>query len=175
MKLWKKTDETNLERELRAQRPQPRDEFVRMLGRQIAPARRTRRSLLPKVALVAAVTAALAVSLGVSGALGAAGGSVHSFSISVAHLVSPPRAPVRGGSTVGTSNTNSSASNNVVTTTNPSGITSYENGTPPHYPFQSQYGFRIPICWQGHIIYVTLREAVWYIFHGARPARSCHH
>lgn len=176
MKLWKKTDETNLKRELRAQRPQPRDEFVRMLGRQIAPARRTRSSLLPKVALVAAVTAALAVSLGVSGALGAAGGSVHSFSISVVHLVSPPNTPARGGSTAGTPNTNSSASNNVVTTTTPSsGDTDYSNATPTHFPFESQYGHRIPICWQGHIIYVTLREAVWYIFHGAGPARSCHH
>ena len=37
MGSWKKTDETKLERELRAQRPQPRDEFVRMLSRQVTP------------------------------------------------------------------------------------------------------------------------------------------
>ena len=91
MGFGRKTDETALERELRAQRPQPPAEFVRMLSRQIGPMQRMRRFALPKIALVAAVTAALAASLGAAGALGSAGGSVHSFGISVVHLVSPPK------------------------------------------------------------------------------------
>lgn len=160
MGFWNSNDETKLERELRAQRPQARDEFVRMLSRQVAPLERGRRFALPKVALVAAVTAVLAVSLGVAGALGAARGPVRTFSVSVVHLVSPPHSP----------------STNTVTTTSPTttnGDTDYENATPTHWPFQSQYGHRIPICWHGSIIYVTLREAVWYFFHGALPARAC--
>ena len=92
MGFGKQTDETGLERELRAQRPQPPTELVRMLSRQIGPMQRTRRFALPKIALVAAVTAALAASLGAAGALGSAGGSVHSFGVSVVHLVSPPKA-----------------------------------------------------------------------------------
>ncbi len=164
MGIFRKTDDTRLERELRALAPQPRDELVRTLSSRIEPARRTRRVAIPKVAIVAAVTAALAVSLGAAGALGAAGGSVHSFSRSVVHLVAPPKA----------STSNQSASNNVVTTTTSNGQTSYENATPTHWPFQAQYGHRIPICWHGSIIYVTLREGVWYFFHGARPARYCH-
>ena len=27
--------------------------------------------------------------------------------------------------------------------------------------------------WHGSIIYVTPRELIWYVFHGAKPARSC--
>ena len=158
MGFWKKTDETKLERELRAQRPQPRDEFVRMLSRQVTPIESARRFALPKVALVAAVTVALAVSLGVAGALGAARSPLNAFSVSVVHLVSPP---------------SSASSHTVTTTTTTSGQTSYEDATPTHWPFQSQYGFKIPICWHGSIIYVTPRELIWYVFHGALPARSC--
>jgi hypothetical protein len=159
MGLWNK-NEPKLERELRAQRPQARDEFVRTLSRQVAPLERRPRSALPKVALVAAVTAVLAVSLGVAGAFGAARGPVHTFSISVVNLVSPPHSP--------SSNTSTST-----TTTNTDGLTSHADATPTHFPFQSQYGHLIPICWQGHIIYVTPRELIWYFFHGAHPARFC--
>ena len=90
MRFWKETDETKLERELRAQRPQPRDEFVRRLSRQVTPLRR-RRLALPKVALVGAITATLAASLGAAGALGEGGNAVHSFTSSVSSLVSPPK------------------------------------------------------------------------------------
>ncbi len=160
MGFWKQAAETDLERELRAQRPQPRDEFVQSLTVGIAPARPARRLSLPKVALVGAVTLVLAVSLGTAGALGAAGGSVRSFSVSVVHLVSPPK---------GASN----SPDHVTTTTSSGGTVDYGNATPTHWPFQEQYGHMIPICWQGHIIYVTPRELIWYVFHGAKPARSC--
>ena len=183
MGFWNRTRETKLERRLRAERPQPRDEFVRMLGRRIGPPERARRHLLPKIALVAAVTAALAASLGAAGALGAAGGSVHAFSISVVHLVSPPRATprTRGPAVTPTTVTHNTVTHSTVTTTTTSttpttttsGRTSYEDATPTHWPFQAQYGFRIPICWQGSVIWVTPRELVWYVFHGALPVRRC--
>jgi hypothetical protein len=182
MGFWNRTGETKLERQLRAERPQARDEFVHMLSRRIGPPERARRHLLPKIALVAAVTAALAASLGAAGALGAAGGSVHAFSLGVVHLVSPPRATPEPRSAV----TPNTVTHNTVTTTKPattttttapttttSGQKSYEDATPTHWPFQAQYGFRIPICWQGSVIWVTPRELIWYVFHGALPVRSC--
>ena len=161
MGFWNKNDETKLERELRAQRPQARDEFVRMLSRQVAPLERGPRFALPKVALVAAVTVVLAVSLGVAGAFGAARGPVRTFSVSVVHLVAPPHSP------------SSATANTATSPTTTNGITDYSNATPTHWPFQTQYGHKIPICWHGEIIYVTLREAIWYFFHGALPARAC--
>ena len=157
MGFGKKTDETALERELRAQRPQPPAELVRMLSGQIGPMQRMRRFALPKIALVAAVTAALAASLGAAGALGSAGGSVHSFGISVVHLVSPPR------TTVVVHPVNAS----------PSHTTTSSGAAPAHYPFQWQYGHLISICWQGHIIQIPARELFFYLRHGARPPGLC--
>ena len=152
------TGETDLERELRARRPQHVIEFVRRLSGQITPLRREQRVGFPKVALVAALTAVLVASLGAAGALGAARGPVHTFSLSVVHLVSPPR---------------TSAAPATTTTTTTSGQTSNANATPTHWPFQAQYGGLIPTCWHGSIIWVTPRQWVWYLFHGARPVRSC--
>jgi hypothetical protein len=157
MGFGKKTDESGLERELRAQRPQPPSELVRMLSRQIGPMQRTRRFALPKIALVAAVTAALAASLGVAGALGSAGGSVHSFGISVVHLVSPPKATL--------------VSRPV--NTPPSHTTTGSGAAPAHYPFQWQYGHLISICWRGEIIQIPARELFFYLRHGARPPGLC--
>ena len=174
MGFWNKANETKLERELRARRPQPREEFVRMLSDQVTPQRRTRRLATPKVALIAAVTTALAASLGATGALGAAGGSVHSFSRSVVHIVSPPKAdttPARNGGATNSNASNNSNTNSADSNT-ASGDTDYSNATPTN-PFRQQYGHLIPICFQGHIIYVTPRELIYYFFRGARPARFC--
>jgi hypothetical protein len=78
--------ETDLERELRAQRPQPREQFVQMLSRQnMAPAK-VRRQRAPALALVAVVTVMLAASLGVAGALGNASHSVKTFYTSASHI-----------------------------------------------------------------------------------------
>jgi hypothetical protein len=158
MGFGKKPDETMLERELRAQRPQPRSELVRMLSGRIAPMQRPRRLTLPKIALVAAVSAALAASLGATGALGAAGGSVHTFGLSVVHLVSAPKPPV--------------VSHPV---TNPvTGQTTTSGGVAPaHYPFQWQYGHQVSVCWHGEIIQIPARELFFYLRRGARPPGLC--
>lgn len=161
MRFGKKTGETGLERELRAQRPEPPAELVRMLSRQIGPMPRTRRLALPKVALVAAVTAAIAASLGAAGALGAAGGSVHTFGVSVVHLVAPPK------STVVAHPVSTPTPASTTTTTTDSGA------SPAHYPFQWQYGHLISICWRGHIIQIPARELFFYLRHGARPPGLC--
>ena len=159
MGFGKKTHETQLERELRAQRPQPPSEFVRMLSRQIGPMHRTRGRVVPKIAFVAAVTAALAASLGAAGALGSAGGSVHSLGISVVHLVSPAKP------TVVVRTVNAPASHTTTSTSS--------GATPAHYPFQWQYGHLLAICWHGEIIHIPARELFFYLSHGARPPGLC--
>src|SRR5581483_3760377 len=84
--------ESELEQRLRAERPQPRDEFVRSLSKLVEPVRPARRAAVPKLALVGALTVVLAASLGVTGALGAAGGSFSSFGSSIVHLIAPAKA-----------------------------------------------------------------------------------
>ncbi len=170
MRFGKQTGETNLERELRAQRPQPPTELVRMLSRQIGPVQRTRRFALPKVALVAAVTAALAASLGAAGALGAAGGSVHTFGVSVVHLVAPPK------TTVVVHPVNTPTPGHATTTPNHTTTTTSTSSSgvdPAHYPWQSQYGHMISICWKGEIIQIPARELFFYLRRGARPPGLC--
>ena len=163
MRFGKKTGETDLERELRAQRPEPPAELVRMLSRQIGPMPRTRRLALPKVALVAAVTAALAASLGAAGALGAAGGSVHTFGVSVVHLVAPPKSTV--------------VAHPVSTPTPATRRRRRRRRTAGRHRrttrSQWQYGHLISICWRGHIIQIPARELFFYLRHGARPPGLC--
>jgi hypothetical protein len=89
MGFWKERRETDLERELRAQRPQPRAELLQLLCRESA-TQRSRRSLVPRIALVGAVTVVLVASLGAAGAVGYATKSVEAFSHSVLHIVQSP-------------------------------------------------------------------------------------
>jgi hypothetical protein len=160
--LGRGDEERELGRRLRAERPKPSEEFVRRLSGQIEPARRARRVSAPRVALVAAATAVLALSLGVAGAIGSATGSIHVFGTSVLHLVQP--ATTRATSS-GTVTANHSQSGQGV---DPRTF-SYR-----HFPpFMHQYAGKIPICFHGQIIYVTPLQWFWYFIHGAGPARSC--
>jgi hypothetical protein len=174
--------ESDLERRLRAERPQPRDEFVRSLSKLVEPARPARRVAMPKLALVGALTVVLAASLGVTGALGSAGGSVHSFSLSIAHLIAPAKASPPHVAVAISKPTTRDPSQGLVPDQSYPGETngnqtSFGNATPTHYPsFQGQYGgFKIPICYQGHIIYVSLFQLFYYYTHGGLPAFRCHH
>ena len=173
--------ETDLERELRAQRPQPREEFVRSLSKLVEPVSRPRRSALPKVALVAAVTAVLAASLGVTGALGSAGGSIHIFGSSIVHLISPAHpstdtvvvSPKIGASTSTrpSSATHQTTTTTTTTTTSPNGAlgpSGFPVGPNVYPSFKHQYGFKIPICYGGHIIYVSPFQLFWYLTHGGQ-------
>ena len=89
MRLWNRGRETELERQLRAQRPQPRAELVQRISRESATPR-SHRSLIPRIALVGAVILLLAASLGAAGALGNATKSVETFGHSVLHVAQSP-------------------------------------------------------------------------------------
>ena len=193
--------ETDLERELRARRPQARDQFVEMLGRQFAaPKRRIGFRPAPRFALVAAATVVLAASLGVAGAVGYAKSSVTSFSNSIYHIVQPPsskstlvqvskRAKLshrakrlklsllkKGGSPTGDSGSTGSP------TGDPGNGNSNGNGGIPtgdpggrHDPFGEEYDHHVDICHEGHVVLVPFHLYFYLLEHGKdyRPARDC--
>jgi hypothetical protein len=131
--------ETDLERELRAQRPQPREQFVQMLsGRPSAtrtPGRNTAPGYAaPRVAFVTALTVVLVASLGVAGALGHATKSVHSFGTSVYSVVHSP--------------SSSTLSANLVS------ADPRANRVAGVLPIDWEYLLFAPICINGHIFFV---------------------
>jgi hypothetical protein len=119
---------------------------------------------VPRVALIAAVTAALALSLGVAGAIGSATGSIHLFGTSVFHLVQSPssRSTSPGLPRVTPDHTQAGR-----------GLDPWNFSYHHFPPFKHQYAGKIPICWHGHIIYIYPFQWFWYFIHGAGPARSC--
>jgi hypothetical protein len=88
-KFWTRGD--GLERELRAQRPEPRQEFLRSLESEISGARYRKPSRSLRLGLAGAVTAVMIVSVGAFGGLGyAATGVTHAVK-AASHAVAPAR------------------------------------------------------------------------------------
>jgi hypothetical protein len=170
--------DSELERRLRAERPQAPDELVDRLAVQMAPVRGPRRATGPRLALIGVATAAIVLSLGVAGAFGSASGSIQAFSRGVFHIVQPPHVLQPPAQTPNTPAVNTNHNGNQGP---PLGFLdprfwSHRQFGPPA-PFMHQYAGRIPICWHGQIIYVTPFEYLWYFVHGGLPARDCviHH
>jgi hypothetical protein len=163
MRFWNKRRETGLERELRAQRPQPPAELVQRLCRESATARRSLRSLLPRIALVAAVTVVLVASLGAAGAVGYATKSVQALGSSVLHVVQSPQSAKTHGSQLGNKGNGNEGKGNG----NGQGGDGDDHG---HDPFHHEYGHRVPICHHGEVIFVPSREYFYRLLHGDTPA-----
>ncbi|MGZ4360048.1 MAG: hypothetical protein ACXVZW_09740 [Gaiellaceae bacterium] len=161
---WKKRRETELERELRAQRPQPRAELVQLLCRESATAQRSLRGLFPRIALVGAVTVVLAASLGAAGAVGYATKSVHALSTSVLHVVQSPSTLLHSGKTNGSQFGNKGNGNGQL------GGDGDDHGRDP---FHREYDHRVPICHHGQVVFVPSREYFYRLLHGDTPA-PCH-
>ena len=165
----KRSDQNDLERRLVEARPEPPEEFVHRLSALMEPKRAPRRSGTPRIALVGAVTAAIVLSLGVAGALGSATGSINAFSRSVVHLV---QAPSTTKPTVTADHSQGGSGGGPPGPSDPRWWS--DRHFPSGPPFSQQYAGKIPICWQGHIKYVTPFDYLWYYFgHGGRPARDC--
>jgi hypothetical protein len=167
MKMFgKRSHDAALERRLRAERPRAAEELVDRLSGRILPRPRARQRLVPRVALVVGATAAIALSLGAAGAIGSATGSIQAFGRSVYHVVQPSPAH--------TTDSGLTRTTNVTLAENGLGSVTGRINNPTLSPFGFQYGLRIPICYQGHIVYVRLTELLWYFFHGGLPARDCY-
>lgn len=168
MGFWKERRETDLERQLRAQRPQPRTELVRLLGHESATQRSwSRRSLIPRIVLVGAVTVAIAASLGATGAVGYATKSVQAFSHSVLNVVQSPSTSSKGGKTDGSQFGNNGNGNDKGGGNGNGGGDGDGHG---HHPFHHEYGHKVPICHDGQVIYVPPREYFYRLLHGDKPA-----
>jgi hypothetical protein len=176
MGFWNRFRESELERELRDGRPQPPDDLVHRLTRLAEPVRRPRRNALPKLALVGAVTASLAASLGVAGALGYANGSVHSFGHGIVKLVEVKAKPDlgkgngNGNGSTGSTSTSTSSDDPSDADAAAANATSVDTSA-----FKFQYNRTVPICWQGKIKHVKLFTLRWFILHGAKPPWACSH
>jgi hypothetical protein len=145
---FRKRPETDLEHDLRAQRPQPREQFVHAVSQRFAdPKPRTRPRVAPRLALVAAVTIVLAASLGVAGAVSYAKTSVTSFSSGVYHIVHSP-------------SFNSQNSQNQGTNGNGSG---YKYVGDP-YQWEEPPGFQTWICFNNHLVRVPVNEFFFRLF-----------
>ncbi len=156
---FRKRPETDLERELRAERPSPRKEFMQMLGSQLGGDEKSRHSrgtgrTVPRIALVGAATLVLAASLGVAGALGHAGSSVKSFGTSVYHIVNAP-GPV----------TQNSLNHQNYKKDGP-GDPNDDNDHDGRLPFHHEYHHFVPICHNLVITFVPVQAFIRLILFG---------
>ena len=74
--FFKRGKDSELERELRRNRPQPRDEFVQMLSNRVERESRLRRSLRSRIAGVAVASAVMLAAVGAFGGIGYAANGV---------------------------------------------------------------------------------------------------
>jgi len=84
----------DIERRLRKERPQPRDEFVTMLAERVE-GRTRRRTGRARFALVAAVTAAFAVALATTGGFAYAASAAKTVAVAAKVVVAAPVSVVR--------------------------------------------------------------------------------
>jgi uncharacterized repeat protein (TIGR02543 family) len=163
MGLWAKNPDGELERRLRAERPQPPERLLRMLGGEPAPAetrtveppvetrrRKPRhapvtRPRVPRLVVLAAATAIVVGSLGTTGALATAGDSFGSFCKNVYHVISYHHKDGDGGD-------------------------KYKDKD----PFRYQYDHKVPICLDGHVTYVSYYQYFYLLKHeDGEPAYKC--
>ncbi len=182
MSIWRKHPHADLERALRAGRARPSDELVRELAARV-PARPSlglRLRFAPRLAVVGATTVALAVALGVAGALGYVSTSFKSFGENVQHVVSSPGT---GGSSP---TTFSGTFTGTTTTTDGSdgkgdqswgGCGKRDDNQDEHSddnkPYHHEYGGCVPICHDGHIVFVPVKLYFYLLQHGDKPAWYC--
>jgi hypothetical protein len=160
MRFWPGKD-SSLERRLRDERPQAPEELVRRLAPQEPqPAARPPRRAAPRVVAVAAFTTLLAVSLGVGGAFGYATHSLQAFGGGLDHFVSPKPNQGNQGNQGDPGNDGFADKD-------------FKDGNEWNDPFHHQYGIQVPICHDGQIIFVPLREYFWRLLHGDKPWFFC--
>jgi hypothetical protein len=197
MGWWNDRRETELERELRAQRPQPPAELMQRLSHESA-ARRLRPRFVPRLALVSAVTVVLAASLGAAGAVGYATKSAQNLGTCLFHIVQPPPPKTTGapsfsnsskggkgddrnggnhnggnGGNGGNGNGNGNGGNggngNGGNGGNGNGD-DHHGDDHGHDPFHHEYDHHVPICHGGQTIYVPSQEYFYRLLHGDGPA-----
>lgn len=163
-----------------------------MLRDQLPPPQpRPRRGVAPRAILVAAVTAAIAAGLGSTGAFGYATSSLHNFSDGVIHIVSQPTHWSNGNTSNGDDQGNQGGqgkqdnqgnqggfdgSQGQDTQTSDGNSQGNRDNDPDFFhipPFQFQYGIFVPICLDGHIVFVPFFAYFYFLLHGGQPVQFC--
>jgi hypothetical protein len=99
MRIWRKRDElSELGRELRGSRPEPRREFVRALEQRVHESQYRRPARVVRLGLAGALTAAMLAALASIGGLGYAASTVTRAAHVATHLVTPQSHAVTAGS-----------------------------------------------------------------------------
>lgn len=155
MMLRRRDRDSELERRLTAERPEAPEELIRRLAARLGPGRPARHTALPRIALITAITAAFAVSLGAAGVIGSAAGSIHAFSTGALRLVRAPSTHQENQGSL-----------------DPRFWVGRRFGQLP--PFVLESSGKVPICYRAEIISVDLLDYFWYFTHGGLPARDCY-
>jgi hypothetical protein len=175
--IRRRNPHAGLERALRAGRARPSDELVRELAARIParPGLGLRLRFAPRFAVVGATTLALAVALGVAGALGYASSSFKSFGENVNHVVSSPT--TFSGTFTGTTTTSKDGNDDGKGDWGWGGCGKRGDDKDEHgddnKPYKWEYGGCVPICHDGHIIFVPFKLYYWLLQHGDKPAWYC--
>jgi len=140
--IFKRGKDSELERELRRNRPQPRDEFVQMLSKRVERESRLPRSLRSRIAGVAVASAVMLAAVGAFGGIGYAANGVKDV-VKVAKSVvvaAKGDAKKSGGDTRAVTKTRAAAA-----TTKPAAPTK-ARATTVAKPDDKQYGHKKKIC-----------------------------
>jgi hypothetical protein len=156
----------DVEQELRALRPQPREELARALAARMQASTRARSQSTPlrgnafRVALGSGVTALFVAALVPAGGLGYASGAVSraasAVERTVTHTIRDPQRPP----------SNSSGPNKPAS---PAASPSQAGDHPAHHPTSGQHEYGIPICHHSHGSFVEI-----HVSREALPAHLTH-
>jgi hypothetical protein len=150
--------ETELERRLREERPEAPEQLVRMVAERSA--KSDRRRLVPRLALVGAVTAVMLAALGATGTASYASVAISSFGSTIGDVIystSTPKPSATSQTSASTSQTSGSPQQKAA-------------GNPANAsPFQDQYHQKWPVCHNGITLYLPLPGYNAHLLHGDQP------
>jgi len=169
MGSFRRRRESRLEERLRTGRPAPSEEFVRMLAARVREsARAPGRSVAPKIAVAAILTALLLAAVAAAGGAGQAASSLHDIGTAVTKLVSTRHASTPAAASAAASVAQASGSA-VAAGSSAARFASSPVGATKIYSFRDQYGVKLPLCHDGHTLYLPIPEWIAHILRGDRP------
>ena len=147
-RFFKRGKDSELERELRRNRPQPRDEFVQMLSNRVERESRLGRSLRSRIAGVAVASAVMLAAVGAFGGIGYAANGVKDV-VKVAKSVvvaAKGDAKKSGGDNKGNNKGDNKGDNKGGNGDNKGGNDNKGKGDDGGKPDDKQYGHKKKIC-----------------------------
>jgi hypothetical protein len=170
-RFWERRSETELERRLRAERPQAPERLVSMLSQQ--PRRSGRPRLVPRLAVVGVVTAVMLAALGAFGAAGYASTAFLSFNSNIRDVVRPSSTSSSKPSVSSKQNGDDGKGQKAGETDEhqSNGGKGQDDDDPGNAsPWQDQYHQTWPVCHKGRFtLYLPLPAYTAHLLHGDQP------